>query len=239
MYGWRARLGILVPSGIVVTEPEFREMTPDGVSCHYHRISFQGGGIDNLKKVREGLEEATKLIMHVRPAAMAMAGTGVSFVGGYGYDQQMIQQMKEINGNLPTTTTSSSVIDAFHKLGIKNVSMAMPYGEEVALLAAKFVEDSGIEVLSKKWLGVGAPAVPRDTVPRETVYNLALEADKPDSEAMFIPCVGWHTIEIIEKLEWALQKPVISSNQATMWNLLRLANINDKIEGYGQLLSKY
>lgn len=234
MYGWRARLGVLVPSAIVATEPEFREMTPEGVSCHYHRISFQGGGIDNLKKVKEGLEDATKLIMHAGPAAMAMTGTGVSFAGGYGYDQQMIEQMKEINGNLPTTTTSSSVIDAFHKLGVKKVSMAMPYIEEVALAAVKFVEESGIEVLNKKWL-----AQSPSTVPRETVYNLALELDEPGSEAMFLPCTGWHTIEVIEKLEWALQKPVISSNQATMWNLLRLANINDKIEGYGQLLSKY
>ena len=234
MYGWRARLGVLVPSFILATEPEFNEMTPEGVSCHYHRISFEGGGNENLKKVKEGLEDATKLIRHVRPAAIAMTGTGVSFAGGYGYDQQMIQQMKEINGNLPTTTTSSSVIDAFHKLGVMKVSMAMPYIEEVALAAVKFVEESGIEVLNKKWL-----AQPPSAVPRETVYNLALEVDEPGSEAMFLPCTGWHTIEVIEKLEWALKKPVISSNQATLWNLLRLANINDKIEGYGQLLSKY
>jgi len=226
----------MVPSGIVVTEPELSSMTPAGVSCHYHRIAFQGGGIDNLKKVEGGLVDATRLILHVRPAAIAMAGTGVSFAGGYGYDQMMIKKMKEINGNLPTTTTSSSVIDAFHRLGIKKVSMAMPYIEEVALAAVKFVEESGIEVLSKKWLDIHGPI---HNLPRETVYNLALEIDDPESEAMFLPCVGWPTIEVIEKLEWALQKPVISSNQATMWNLLRLANINDKIEGYGQLLSKY
>ena len=234
MYGWRARLGVLVPSRIIATEPEFIEMTPEGVSCHYHRISFLGSGIESLKKVREGLEEATKLIMHIHPKAMAMTGTGVSFAGGYGYDQQMIQQMKEINGNLPTTTTSSSVIDAFHKLGVKKISMAMPYSEEVALVAVRFVEESGIEVLKKKWLAQ-SPA----TVPNDVVYSLALEVDDSASEAMFLPCVGWHTIEVIEKLEWALQKPVISSNQATMWNLLRLANINDRIKGYGQLLSKY
>jgi maleate cis-trans isomerase len=233
MYGWRARLGVLVPSVIVATEPEFAEMTPEGVSCHYHRISFPGGGIDNLKKVKEGLEDATRLIMDVRPAAIAMTGTGVSFAGGYGYDQQMIKQMKEMNGNVPTTTTSSSVIDAFHKLGVKKVSMAMPYIEEVALAAVKFVEESGIEVLNKKWLAQSPP-----DVPRECVYELALEVDDPESEAMFLPCTGWHTIEVIEKLECALQKPVISSNQATMWNLLRLANINDKITGYGQLLSR-
>ena len=142
--------------------------------------------------------------------------------------------MKKINGNLPTTTTSSSVIDALHRLGVKKISMAMPYIEEVALAAARFVEESGIGVLKKKWLGESPGYVTRDKV-----YSLAREVDTPESEAIFLPCTGWHTIDIIEKLENDLQKPVISSNQATMWNLLRLANVNDKIQGYGQLLSRY
>jgi maleate cis-trans isomerase len=46
-------------------------------------------------------------------------------------------------------------------------------------------------------------------------------------------------VEIIETIEKDLQKPVITSNQATLWNILRMANINDKIQGYGQLLSDY
>jgi maleate isomerase len=234
MYGWRARLGVLVPSGILATEPEFGEMTPEGVSCHYHRIAFQGGGIDVLKKVEEGLEEATRIIMHVRPAAMAMTGTGVSFAGGYGYDQKMIEKMKKLNGNLPTTTTSSSAIDALSKLGVKKISMAMPYIEEVALAAAKFVEDSGIVVVKKKWLSEH-PAY----ISPNKIYALAREVDTPEIEAIFLPCTSWHTIGVIEKLEGDLQKPVISSNQVTIWNLLRLANISDKIQGYGQLLSKY
>jgi maleate cis-trans isomerase len=233
MYGWRARSGVLVPSGILATEPEFGKMTPEGVSCHYHRISFQGGGIDTLKKVEEGLEDATRIILHVRPAAMAMTGTGVSFAGGYGYDRKMIQKMQKINGNLPTTTTSSSAIDALHRLGVKKISMAMPYIEEVAAAAVRFVEESGIEVLKRKWLSEN----PAD-VPREKVYGLAREVDTSESQAIFLPCTGWHTVDIIEKLEGDLKKPVISSNQATFWNLLRLANINDKIPGYGQLLSQ-
>ncbi len=232
MYGWRARLGVLVPSGILATEPEFARMTPEGVSCHYHRISFQGGGIESLKKVEEGLAEATRIILHVGPAAMAMTGTGVSFAGGYGYDRKMITKMKKINRNLPTTTTSSSAIEALNKLGVKNISMAMPYSEEVAKAAVKFVEKSGIRVLKQKWLNEN----PAQVSPGK-VYGLARAVDTPESEAIFLPCTGWHTIDILEKLEGDLRKPVISSNQATMWNLLRIAGINDNIPGYGQLLA--
>ena len=207
---------------------------PEGVSCHFHRIAFEGGGIVKLRQVEEGLEDATRIIMHVHPAAMAMTGTGVSFAGGYGYDQKMVNTMKKINGDIPTTTTSSSAIDALRRLGVKKVSMAMPYIEEVALAAVKFVEDSGFEVLKYKWLGESPAYVPQDKV-----YRVAREVDTAESQAIFLPCTGWHTIALIEKLEIDLKKPVISSNQATIWNLLRLAGINDKIQGYGQLLSKY
>lgn len=236
MYGWRARLGVLVPSKIIATEPDLRLMTPEGVSCHFTRIAFEGGGVANLKKVEAGVEEATRLIMHVRPNAMCMAGTGVSFVGGYGYDQMLIKRMKEVNGNLPTTTTTTAVIEALKRIGVKRVSVGMPYLEEVAKVAVQFVKDSGIEVLDMKWLG---RSLDIGDIPRETVYKLAQDVDRPESEAVFLSCTNLHTLEVIEKLECDLGKPVVTSNQATMWHLLRLAGINDKIEGYGRLLSEY
>ena len=240
MYGWRARLGVLVPSGIISVEPEFGLMTPEGVSCHYHRFSFHGGEnpdndevMNRLKRAEEFMGDASEIITHVRPSVVVMAGTGVSFVGGYGYDQVLIEKMKKRNGNLPTTTTSTSVIDAFKKLGITKVSIAMPYVEQISKAAVKFVEDSGIKVLKADWLSKAVVDIPY--VSKETLYHQAIEVDDPESEAIFISCTNLHTIEIIEQLETALHKPVITSNQATMWNILRLAKINDKIQGYGQL----
>ncbi len=115
MYGWRARLGILVPSGIIALEPEFRLMTPEGVSCHYHRFTFTGGKnneevVSGLRRAEELIAAASEIITHVRPAVVVMAGTGVSFIGGYGYDQMLIKKMKERNGDLPTTTTSGDFL---------------------------------------------------------------------------------------------------------------------------------
>jgi len=242
MYGWRARLGVLVPSGIIAIEPEFNLVTPEGVSCHYHRFVFHGGGeneevLKALKKAMEYIAEASELITHVHPSVVAMTGTGVSFIGGYGYDQMLIEQMREKNGNLPTTTTSTSVIDACHRLGIRRISIAMPYLEEVSKTAVKFVEDNGIQVLNAKWLNKSGGDIA--VISKETIYHLARAVDTPESEALFISCTNLHTFELIEKLEYDLKKPVITSNQATIWNMLRLAGINDKIDGYGQLLSRY
>lgn len=243
MYGQRARLGVLVPSQIVAIEPEFGLVTPAGVSCHYHRFNFEAAGIDDkevvarLKKAEEYVADAAALIGHVRPAVVAMTGTGVSFIEGPGHDQVLIRKMMERNGNVPATTTSTSVLAAFTKMGIRKVSIAMPYVEAVARAGVKFVEAAGVEVLDAKWLHMAGYKIAE--LPAETAYQLAQEVDRPESDAVFISCVNWHTFEIIERLERKLGKPVVTSNQATIWNLLRMAGVNDRIPGYGRLLSDY
>ena len=178
------------------------------------------------------------MIAHVRPAAMAMVCTGGSFAGGYGYDQKLIQKMKERNGDIPTTTSSTSMMEAFKTLGVSRVALAVPYLEEVAMAEKKFVEDHGIEVVDMKWLGL-QDAIEIASVPRETVYRLASEVDGPRCQAVFLSCIALHTVDVIDRLENDLGKPVVSSNQASMWRLLRLANIKDRFEGFGQLLSRY
>jgi len=237
MYGWRARLGIVTPSANVVTEPEFELMRPEGVPCHYQKFHFTGGGVEDLKNLEKVVPDAAELISHARPAAMAMCCTGGSFAGGYGYDKMMIQKMQERNGNLPTTTTSTAMIDAFKELGIKRVSMAVPYLQEVAMVEKKFIEDHGIQVPNIKWLSV-PDALEDAAISRETVYTLAKEVDNSKSDAILISCIALHTIGIIEALECDIKKPVITSNQVTMWKLLRLAHVNERIEGFGKLLSE-
>jgi maleate isomerase len=241
MYGWRARLGVLVPSGILATEPDFNRVVPEGVCCHYHRFKFEGGGktediLKDLRAAGDDIVEVSKLLADARPSVIAMAGTAVSFIGGYQYDQQLIEKLQAAH-NVPATTTSTSVIDALRTMGIEKVSIAMPYIEEVSKAGAKFVADNGIEVVEAKWLGKAGFDIPR--ISKEVLYRLAREVDRPESGALFISCTALHTFDIIDKLETDLGKPVVTSNQATIWNLLRLAGIKDKIAGYGKLLSEY
>lgn len=242
MYGWRARLGVLVPSGNIVTEPEFNLAVPQGVTCHYHRFVFTGGGktetvLSDIKRAAEYIADAAALMTHTDPSVIAMTGTAVSFIEGYGYDRMLIDRMREKNGNLPTTTTTTSVIDALSSLGVKRVSVAMPYIEEVARALVKFVEGSGFEVMNAKWLDKKGFEI--SLITPETLHQLAEDVDEPESEALFISCTSLHTFGIIDELERRLKKPVITSNQATLWNMLRLAGINDKIHGYGRLLAEY
>jgi len=141
--------------------------------------------------------------------------------------------MREINGNIPTTTASTAALDALKALGVRRISLATPYPKELANLQEQFLKDNGVEVLDTTWMSKKTTLA--SEISAEQVYNLAVESNDVESEAIFISCVTLHTIELIEKLEKDLKKPVITSSQVTMWRLLRLANVTVGIKGYGQL----
>ncbi|MGE3646610.1 MAG: hypothetical protein AB7F96_22410 [Beijerinckiaceae bacterium] len=117
-----------------------------------------------------------------------MGGTGTSFIGGVGYDQTLIEKMQTANGNIPVTTTVTSVIAALKASGVKKISVATPYIEEQSLIFVKFLEESGFQVVRAKWL---EQTVPNSELSREKVYRLACEVDDPDSEAIFISCIAY------------------------------------------------
>lgn len=244
------RLGVLLPSLSVVIEPEFAKMTPEGVVCHFQRFPFKGGRaglapgevveasrvIEELRGLGALAVEAAEVIFDVKPSVVAMCCTGGSFVGGGGYDRMLIQRIQQRIGNIPTTTASTAALDALSALGVRRISLATPYPKELAKLQEKFLEDNGVEVLHTTWISKRTTLA--SELPPEAVYSLVEEANESESEAIFLSCANLYTIELIEKLEEDLKKPVITSIQATMWRLLRLANINDEIEGYGQLFHK-
>jgi maleate isomerase len=71
------------------------------------------------------------------------------------------------------------------------------------------------------------------------IKEFALSIDRPDAEAIFISCGALMSIDVVDKIEEMVRKPIIVSNQAMIWETLRLAGIKDVIDGYGSLLRKF
>ena len=244
MYGQRGRIGVLIPSGITVIEGDFQRMMPEGVSCHYHRYDFTGGlpgdekdVLERVARAKNYIREATRIITHVRPSLIVMTGTATSFFGGVGYDAELIQLMNQASGGRPATTTSTSVIGALKRLGVKKISLAAPYVEGAARKAAEFIEGHGITVVASKWLGKAGPDIP-STLEQE-IYRLVQHVDNSESDAVFISCTDFNVLGMTWRLEADLGKPVVTSNQATLWHALRLIGVSDKINGYGVLFSDH
>jgi maleate isomerase len=70
----------------------------------------------------------------------------------------------------------------------------------------------------------------------EAIYRAALKADRADADALFISCTAIRAVDVVDRIEQALGKPVVTANQAMFWQALRTTGCNAKVQEYGELL---
>ncbi len=58
------------------------------------------------------------------------------------------------------------------------------------------------------------------------MFELGLQADHPDAEAIVLSCTDMRSVEVIERLEAAVGKPVVSSNQAMLFAVLQALEVD-------------
>jgi maleate cis-trans isomerase len=62
--------------------------------------------------------------------------------------------------------------------------------------------------------------------------------DHVDAEAVLVPDTALHTAAVLDELDAALGKPVLTANQVSMWEALRLGVQLSPQTGFGQLFSE-
>ncbi len=233
MIGWRAKLGILVPSANSVLEPDMYRMAPQGVSVHFSRVVNYEDTPEQLEAMVHYVPRCCEELSHARMDVYAFGCTGGSLMGGVGYDQKMIKLMQEKTGK-PATTTSTAVMEALREMGIGKVCVVTPYEDWLNERQREFFEGSGVRVLAIKGLGIRDGDGIARVSPGE-IYRLAREINKPEAQGIFMSCTNFRAAEVLEIIEKDLGKPAISSNQATLWAMLKVAGIRGMISGFGSL----
>jgi len=233
--GWRGRIGLITVVSGSSTEAEFNRYVPEGVAVLTTRIPLGGISLEALTEMRSHLDEAASLVAGAEVDVIVFACTAGSLVRGVGYDKEIIEALQSRTG-VPVTTTSTGVVKALSALGIKKIAVATPYPDNVNQAEKAFLEGSGFEVTRIKGLEFLEPRLVPQVPPGE-MYRLAKEVFSEDVEGVFISCTGLHVDSIIELLEKDLKRPVITSNQVMLWDVLRKIDINEKIEGLGKLFT--
>jgi arylmalonate decarboxylase len=235
-YGWRAKIGLITPSSNNINEPEFYRLAPRGVTIHTSRVLVTGEmNEESFYRMARDLGRAAEELATAEVDIIAFGCTAGSVVCPL---DQLTKSMAEKTGT-PAIVTAGAVVAALRALGVKRVAMGTPYVDFVNRREVEFLGEYGINVTRYLGLELGHNQVERRSighVPPEAVYRMACEIDSPDADAVFISCANVATLEVIEDLEQALGKPVISSNTACFWAALRVLGINSSIEGYGRLL---
>nr|WP_094852299.1 aspartate/glutamate racemase family protein [Bordetella genomosp. 10] len=237
-YGWRAKIGLIVPSTNTINEPEFYRMAPEGVTIHTGRAINSGPATqENYDRMARGVMEAADLIKTAEVDVVAYGCTSGSIVCSL---DELCDGMGERVG-APAIATAGAVVAALRAFGVKRVAVGTPYIEYVNDREREFLEQYGFEVVSIQGLDLGHTQEERrdiGRVPPQVAYQLARDIDRPEADAIFLSCTNLATIDMIQRIEDELGKPVITSNQATMWACLRLLGLSNAVQGYGKLLSE-
>src|SRR5262245_17433 len=163
-----------------------------------------------------------------------MGATAPSFLKGAGYDREVTERIVKATGK-PATTTSTALLRALRFLGVSRLALGSAYTDKVNAIAQGFLEANGFKVSAARGLGmVDNLAVGR--LGPESAYELARSAITADAEALVLACTNWRSMEVLERLERELGKPVLSTTQVSVWDALRLVGYRGEIQGYGRLL---
>ncbi|GEL78009.1 maleate cis-trans isomerase family protein [Tenuibacillus multivorans] len=177
--------------------------------------------------------EGTKHLKGTGIQSVLWTSTSASFTLGVDGVKEQIAALEEAL-NVPASTTAMAFVRAAKTIGVKRVAIAATYPEDIALLFKKFLENYGIEVLQYSSQGI-ITAAEVGTLEKEEVLNLAKENDLPEADALFIPDTALHSAEWIDDIEAVIKKPVLTANQVSFWEALRLTGQFKPQKGLGQL----
>ncbi len=227
------RLGFIVPSVNVVLEDDLRRFLPGGVSAHVTRIALTGTTEAALKAALEASVPAAELLAHAGVEATALVCTGASVVGA---SARHPAPAPGVGDGQPVLDTMEALTGAFNALGVKRILLFSPFDDAFNAAEAACLSSAGLDVVRTIGLGIRDPRLCPD-VKLDDIVAAVLKADSHDIDAVFLSCANLRGFEAVAVLEDRLLKPVVTTNQAVVWALLRRAGSAATVSGGGKLFT--
>jgi maleate isomerase len=233
--GARAALGLLVLETDQTIEDEFRAIWPDqGVALYSARLHNDVQITPETLMAMQGLiAPTTKLLpFMVDLSVVAFACTSGSLVIG---EPRVAELVHSVRPNAKVTDPVTAAIAALQATGVKRVALLTPYLREINLRLRSALVARGLQIPV-----MGSFNEPDDDVVARITQQSLLDAivrigASPMCDGVFVSCTSLRVARIAEQAEALIGKPVTSSNHALAWHMLRLAGIDDRIEGFGRL----
>jgi maleate isomerase len=229
----RARLGFVLLAMEQTIDSDLFRYAPTGVGVHCTRAPMANEVTsENLRQMLGGLADAAGLLLpDAELDVICYACTSGSVVIG---EEAVCAELERGAPGARATTLVSGVIAGLKALGADKIAVATPYLDEVNEIEARYLEESGFDVVNIEGLNIIRDADMVRVTP-SYIREFARNVDRAEADALFISCGALRALEIIEPLEAEIGKPVVTSNQAMLWHCLRLAGIEDVIPGLGRL----
>lgn len=231
------RIGALVPFTNTNLEPDMVEMCPPGCTVHVARLGGYDAdevpGSDQMAGLgASDIAEPLRLIAGVRPAVVLYGCTSATLTHGSGFDRDLAQEI-ELACGAASLTAAGSLIAALKALQARRVGFSSPYLGEINDQAVAFLADHGFETVCRADIGRALGNYGQGELTPDEVYELAMRANHADADAIVLSCTEMRSVEAIARIEAATGKPVVTSNQAMMFDAMRTLELprHDRLPG--------
>jgi maleate isomerase len=188
---------------------------------------------ENLLKMQDDLESvANKILPDEKVSTIAYGCTSGTIAIGEGKVKEKILLAKP---GCYVTTPVTSAIKAFNQMNIKKIALFTPYPDAVNKTILEYFTKKNIEVSSFASLNLNLDSEFANVDPNY-ILEISSKLETKNADALFISCTALPVLNILDKLEQTIQKPVLSSNQTLIWDTIRSIGYKSPIKGYGKIL---
>ena len=233
---WKAKIGLVVVSSSTVCEGRYPRVAPPDVGFFTSRMLLKDGGLAAMEAMEAHAARAVEELASVPVDAIAYCCTVSGALRGVVRDGDFCRDMERRWG-IPVTSTMLAVTQALRHLELRHVVVTSPYPDDHHEAERAYLKQAGIEAVSMRGMGL-EKGNEFAKVPPEEIFQFSLDAWDDSADGLFISCMNFDAMPVVQALEDRLGKPVITSHSATLWRALALAGIDTSIAGYGRLLAE-
>jgi maleate isomerase len=231
----RRHFGVLIPSTNTTVEIEYTRHLPATLQFHVGRCG-KAANTPFSPSLDEDVIRQSKLLGDAKVEVITLAQTSASLFDD-DYDTRVKAQMSS-NAGVPAVTSAEAIGEAVRALGMKRIGIVTPYSAEVIQRAKQYLEMKyGLQVLGMEGFGA-TDAYAIGKLDANMAFEALQRVDTPEIEVLIVPGGNFPTMPWIAAWERALGKPVITTNQATLWSALGVMKLNNPLPGLGRLLEQ-
>jgi maleate isomerase len=229
------RIGLIVLANDYATERDFINVKPsDDVALFVSRVENASScTVETLPLMAPHIAKAAELVIpDGRLDVMAYSCTSGTVVMGY---EKICALIHSARPGIPVVTPITASLAALDLFDAQKLAVLTPYTDDVNSTIVDYLEFHKKTVCSFTSFQIEDNEVMAKLSP-EAILQGAIEADRPEAEALFISCTAIRALDVVEKIENVIGKPVVTANQALIWQALRISGCSDSVEGYVNLL---
>ena len=228
------RIGLIALASDFMIERDFLNVIKDrGIDFFVNRIEcYNPLTKENLIKMANKVTEVTQDILPDQDIDCVVYGcTSGTIAAGY---ESIEKKVKAAKPMADLTTPSSAAIKALKRLNIKKLYVFTPYSKALNDEVLEYFKSEGFEITSNSYFDIEAD-YDIGKVDPDYLFEVLSQVDLNGAEGLFVSCTALPALSIIDKLEKKLNTPVLSSNQALIWDTLVKINKNESVNGFGKL----